>query len=63
MTTTNYELAKALADAEKDGDEEAMLQAENEICERLEIPLDQTEQGLTPHAVRMIEEFVAHNLP
>lgn len=60
MTTQNpTKLALDLVRAVNAGDEEEMLQAENEICEHLNISEDETFAGLTENAVRQIEEFVA----
>ncbi len=37
---------------------EALLLAENEVCARASISLDETEQGLTPNAVAAINAWV-----
>jgi hypothetical protein len=58
----DYELAKEMRDAEIAGDGECIILAQNAICDRLDISLDETEQGLTPLAQRMIDEFVEHQL-
>lgn len=49
-------LAQALVSA-TDSDE--MIGAENEILERLNVPLEETERGLTKNAVTQIEQFVS----
>lgn len=61
------ELALALWQGELEwiemDEEEAMILAESEICARLDIPLDETEQGLTKVAVAIIELFMREHLP
>lgn len=42
-------------------DEESMIFAESEVCDRANIPADETEQGLTDTAVGMIREWMAAN--
>lgn len=58
-------LAQTLADvvvsASPDADIE-VAEAEGAICERLDIPLDDTELGLTTRAVERIEAFVSQSL-
>lgn len=49
-------LAEALASAT---DEDQMLEAENEILDRLDVSPDETELGLTENAVERIERFVS----
>ncbi len=55
--------AQALHDAWTHGDDEAILMAENDICAWLDIPLDETEQGLSPVATARIEQFVVNHGP
>lgn len=59
--TADIALALSLRRAVSAGDEEAMVFAENDICYRLGISLDETEQGLTENAVAQVEAFVAKN--
>lgn len=40
---------------------ERVILAQNAICERLDLPLDETEQGLTPKASEAIDAFVAEH--
>jgi len=54
---TNQELAENLRDAERDGDTENIVYYENEILARLDVPLKDTEQGLTRAAADAIEAF------
>lgn len=56
---TDAQLAQAHHDAIATNDEEALIDTEGNICDRLNIPLDETEQGLTPNAVALIDAFVA----
>lgn len=60
---TPAELAKALRDAEATGDQDTATEVLNVICARLNLPLDQTEQGLTREASLQVDAFVAANLP
>lgn len=57
--TADTALALSLRRAVSAGDEDAMLEAENDIIYRLNIDGDETEQGLTEKAVAQIEAFVA----
>jgi hypothetical protein len=50
-------LAEALRDAEISGDLDAIVEAENAICDRLGLPLDWTEQGLNQEAADAITAF------
>ena len=43
-------------------DYDALIEAENDICERLNIPLEETEMGLTTKALDLIETFVSSTL-
>lgn len=45
------------------GSEEPLVLADNAIAYRLDIPLDETEQGLTTDAVIRIQRFVLANTP
>lgn len=38
---------------------DALVEIENEVCEFLDLPLDQTEQGLTPDAELTIRAWLA----
>ncbi len=61
MTTsikTDAQLADDLQNAEKFFDSEAIISAESAICERLDISLDETEQGLTRSASDAIDDFL-----
>lgn len=40
------------------GAADALAEIENEVCALLDLPLDETEQGLTPKAVDAIEEWL-----
>lgn len=59
-------LADALVDAEArevfdPHADIAVAEAINAICEELDLPRDQTEQGLTPEARARIDDFAAAN--
>lgn len=59
---TDRELADTLAGMYRHGDPddpEAMILAENEVCGRAEIPLDETAQGMTPAAVRLVNAWIS----
>ena len=56
-TLTNQELAERLYQAERQLDFDTILECENAICGRLQLPLDQTERGLTPWAAAQIDNF------
>lgn len=56
---SNAALATFLTEAVATGNDEAMLEAENDICDRLDLDLNETEQGLTENAVKEIEGFVS----
>ena len=58
---TNRELAENLRDAECGGDADNIVYFENEICVRLNLPLEQTEQGLTREAADAITKFCHDN--
>lgn len=60
--TTDTRLVSALMQAEIDGETDDIIAAENAICARLDIPLDETEQGLTPEAHRRIRSFVRQHI-
>lgn len=60
---TDRELALALYEAETSGNDLGMVYAENEVCGRLNISLDETEQGLTPAAADLIDGFVKQHAP
>jgi len=55
---TDAELAEAMRTAEADGDDDALTYATNEIAGRLDLPLSQTEQGLTVEAEAAIQHYV-----
>lgn len=55
-------LARRLREAESAGDADETLLATNDLCWRLAIPPDQTEQGLTAEASEKIDAFVAATL-
>jgi hypothetical protein len=54
---TDRELAEALRAADVSGDPDAIIEAENEVCARLNLPLDWTEQGLNQRAADAITAF------
>jgi hypothetical protein len=58
---TDTQVAENLRTAEVSGDTDAMIEWENEICARLDIPLNETEQGLTAHAAALIAKFCRDN--
>lgn len=64
---TDYELARELVEAEaaferEGGDtDERVLFALNEVAARLDLPLDETAQGLTRRASTEIDKFVTDN--
>ena len=58
---TDRDLAKALTAAEEAGDIDAMIDAENAIIARLELPLDWTEQGINDKANEAIQLFLIQN--
>ena len=60
--TTDRELAQALYDAEESGDTDEIIGAENAIIVRLNIPLNETEQGLTQAATDKIDAFLRETL-
>jgi hypothetical protein len=37
---------------------DALVEAQNEMCEHLDIPPDETEQGLTPYAQSLIDAYL-----
>jgi hypothetical protein len=55
----NWKLADALRRAEEDGNYEDIIIAESAICDALDLPLDETEQGLTPKAAEAVDAFLA----
>lgn len=66
MTERQTKLADALVAAEARGifdpdAGEAIVLAQNAICEELGLPLDETEQGFTSETNRRIDDFVAAN--
>lgn len=58
---TDRELAQNLRDAERRLDYYDIAEYENEICVRLDLPLDETEQGLTIKAAEAIQQFLVKN--
>lgn len=54
---TSAELACALVHAVHTHDDAETLYLQNEVCHRLRIDVDETEQGLTEKAERLIDEF------
>jgi hypothetical protein len=58
---TDHDLAQSLLDAERSGDTDEIMYAENEILARLDYPLNETEQGLTAAASDAITEFCRKN--
>jgi len=56
---TDLQVAQAWAEAETAGDEEAVVIAMNEAIVRAGIPLDETEQGITPAASERLEQWYA----
>ncbi len=58
---TDQELAHRLRDADRDGDVDNIVYYENEICARLNLPLDQTEQGLSREATDAVTKFCRDN--
>lgn len=52
-------LATALRDAEASGDDYATAEAISEVCAELDLPPNETEQGLTQRASDLIDEFLA----
>jgi hypothetical protein len=54
---SDHDLAAALLAAEASRDTEEIILAENNIAARLNLPLDDTEQGLTQSASDAIDEF------
>ena len=60
---TDSELADALYEALEEWgkmqeDYEAVIFAENEVCDRLDLSLDETAQGLTAEATRKVDMWV-----
>lgn len=62
QTQQDKALARDLIDAVAARDDEWMQDCENVILERLNVSLDETEQGLTKNAVAQIETFVTKSL-
>lgn len=61
-TMTDAQLVQALEAAESDPELlDEMVFIENEILGRLDVSLDETEQGLSPVADKAIREFIAAN--
>ena len=54
---TDYDLAVSLRDAENAGSVDDVIDAENAIIARLNLPLDSTEQGLTKEAADALTAF------
>lgn len=54
---SDADLARALVAAGEDA-----VELLNEVRGRLDLPLDETEQGLTPWASRQVDDFVASTL-
>ncbi len=50
--------AAAVAEWKATGETEALILAENALCEHLDIPLNETEQGLTPYAQSLIDAYL-----
>lgn len=66
MTATEYadRYRDALDEWMESGSADAadnLGEIENDVCRYLEIPLNETEQGLTDKAVAIIDNFVAKN--
>lgn len=58
---TRKEMAQALYDAWQGENEEAILEAENAVCDLLDVPLDWTEQGLNIKAENVLRTFLRDN--
>lgn len=58
---TDRDLARALIAAEDRGDVDDMIDAENAIIARLQLPLDWTEQGINDKANEAIQLFLITN--
>lgn len=58
---SDKKLAQSLRDATMNGDIDEIVYFENEIIGRLNLPLDQTEQGLTPWAADQVAKFCRDN--
>lgn len=54
---TDQQLAERLRDADASGDSDNVVYYENEICARLNLSPNETEQGLTQFAADAIERF------
>lgn len=60
---TDRELAVALANAEMDQNADDIIEVENKILARLNVPLSETEQGLTHYANEQIREYIRKHAP
>jgi len=58
---SDYEVAQGLRDAERDGETAYIAYYEGEIAARLNLDLNETEQGLTPAAAQAVEDFCVRN--
>ena len=58
FNATDKQLAVALVTAKTHGNDEDVILALDTILVRLQIPLDESEQGLTPRASKAVDEFV-----
>lgn len=59
LARTLYEASRRVAADGTDGDAVEMATlAENEVCHRLKIDPNETEQGLTPQAAALVDAFV-----
>lgn len=61
-TLSDEVLSRRLVYAEQRGDDDTALEAVNEIAGRLNLPLDHTEQGLTPWASEQIDKYVSEHV-
>lgn len=57
-TKIERDLARALRKAEAEGNEDVATELLNEVCDLLNLPLDETEQGLTEDASRKIDHWI-----
>lgn len=55
---SDHDLAVALERADASGDTDVILYAENEVCGRLNLDLDETERGLTEYAAGKVTEYL-----
>jgi phytoene/squalene synthetase len=59
---SDYQLAKALRDAELAEDVDGVLYAENDILARLNVSPEETEQGMTRAAADKVDAFLRLHL-